>query len=183
MRRVLLSALLLAVLVAPLWGHEKGAIRLAKKEVAAGGELVIRGEKLPKSNSVILTLVGALATHSLGEVATTATGTFDTKITLPAGAKPGAYVVIAEAGDGDELARADVVVTAAAMAHDMATHMTDSAAMATATHPSAAMMELDTARSGLEWAVILTIVALSIGGGLALLASSRHTGPPRSDRI
>lgn len=180
MRRVVLSTLLLAVFAAPLWGHEKGAIRLANKEVAAGGELVIRGEKLPKSNSVILTLVGALATHSLGEVATTATGTFDTKITLPAVVKTGAYVVLAEAGDGDELARADVVVTAA-MAHDMATHMADSSAMAA--HPSAAMMKLDATRSGLEWTVILIIVGFSIGGGVALLATSRHAAAPRSDPL
>lgn len=173
MRRVVLSTLLLAVFAAPLWGHEKGAIRLAKKEVAAGGELVIRGEKLPKSNSVILTLVGALATHSLGEVATTATGTFDTKVTLPVGAKPGAYVVIAEAGDGDELARADVVVTAA-MAHDMSMHMADTSS-AQSPHPTPAMMELEAARSGVEWTVILTVLALSLGSGAALLVSSRHT--------
>ncbi len=182
MRRVVLSALLLTVFVAPLWGHEKGAIRLAKKEVAAGGELVIRGEKLPKSNSVILTLVGALATHSLGEVATTATGTFDTKVTLPAGVKAGAYVVIAEAGDGDELARADVVVMPAA-AHDMSMHMSDSSAATQPAHPSAAMMELKSAKSGVEWTVILTILALSLGGGAALLASSRHVAAPRSDRV
>ena len=180
MRRVVWSTLLLIVFVGPVWGHEKGAIRLASKEVAAGGELVIRGEKLPKSNSVIMTLVGAVATHSLGEVAPTATGTFDTKIALPAGVKAGAYVVIAEAGDGDELARADVVVTAA-MAHDMSTHTADSSAMAA--HPTAEMMALDATRSGLEWTVILMIVALSIGGGVALLASSRHAAAPRSDRV
>lgn len=174
MRRVVLVTLLLAVFVAPLWGHEKGAIRLAKKEVAAGGELLIRGEKLPKSNSVILSLVGALTTHSLGEVATTPTGTFDTKITLPAGAKPGAYVVIAEAGDGDELARADIVVTPAA-AHDMSMHMPDSSAAVQPAHPSAAMMKLESARSGVEWTVILTILVLSLGGGAALLVSSRHS--------
>ena len=172
MRRVLLTILLLAVSMTPLWGHEKGAIRLATKEVPAGGELVIRGEKLPKSNSVILTLVGALATHSLGEVPTTATGTFDTRITLPAAAKPGAYVVIAEAGDGDELARADVVIAPAA-AHDMSLHTSDSSA-AQPVHPSAAMMELEAARSGVEWAVILIIVGLSAGGGLALLLSTRR---------
>ena len=180
MRRVVLSMLLLAVFVPPLWGHEKGVIRLATKQVAAGGELAIRGEKLPKSNSVILTLVGALATHSLGEVATTATGTFDTKVAIPAAAKPGSYVVVAEAGDGDELARADVVVIPATahdmsgMTHDMsAMRATDSSAMAA--HPSAAMMELEATRSGVEWAVILLMVALSAGGGVALLASNRYS--------
>ena len=163
------------IFVAPVSAHEKGAIRLTNKSVPAGGELVIKGDKLPKTNSVILTLKGALATHSLGEVATTAAGTFDTRIKLPVAAKPGAYVVIVEAGDGDELARADVVVTEA-MAHDMAAmgHTTDSAA-AGQVHPTAEMMELDATRSGGEWGAILLIIALCAGGGIALLASARHT--------
>lgn len=164
------------VFVAPLSAHEKGAIRLQNKSVPAGGELALRGEKLPKDNSVVLTLKGALATHSLGEVATTSAGTFDARIKLPAAARPGAYVVIAAAGDGDELARADVIVTEA-MAHDMSTMATssDSTASAEAVHPTAAMMELNAARSGAEWGAIVLIIALCAGGGLALLASARDT--------
>lgn len=176
LRTIRTTVFLTLVMVSSLAAHEKGAIRLANKEVAAGGELVIRGEKLPKSNSVILTLKGALETHSLGEVATTAAGTFEARLKLPVAAKPGAYVVLAEAGDGDELARADVVVTAAAMAHDMAgmTHEPDSAGAAQV-HPTAEMMKLDVTRSGAEWGAIVLILALTVGGGITQLASARHT--------
>lgn len=178
MRRTPTIVFLLAlVIVAPVSAHEKGAIRLTNKSVPAGGELLIKGDKLPKANSVLLSLKGALATHSLGEVATTAAGTFDTRIKLPVAAKPGAYVVIVEAGDGDELARADVVVTEAA-AHDMSTMAASpnsTAGAAEAAHPTAAMMELNVTRSGAEWGAIVLIIALSVGGGLAMLASARHT--------
>lgn len=179
MRRTIPTTVFLAlVLATPLSAHEKGAIRLLKKEVAAGGELVVRGERLPKDDSVKLTLKGALAMHSLGDVATTATGTFEARIKLPVAAKPGAYVVIVVAGDGEEVARADVVVTQA-MAHDMsamATPTPDSTvANGEQAHPTNAMMELDATRSGAEWGAIILIIALSVGGGLAMLASARHT--------
>lgn len=176
MSRTSVSILLLIVsLSAPLSAHEKGAIHLKAKEVPAGGELVIRGEKLPKSAPIRLTLRGALASHALGEVRTTATGTFDARITLPAEARPGSYSVVALADDGDAVARAELVVTAPLEVHDMATHAAADTSTVSAPHPTADMMKLDSSTSGVEWGVIAIIIALSLAGGFVLLAGARHS--------
>jgi hypothetical protein len=174
--------------------HEKGAIHLASKTVSVGGELVLRGEKMPKSATIRLELRGTLETFPLPDVATTATGTFQTSVALPATVRVGTYAVVAIAADGDVVARADLVVTVAAVtdspvaptaspdstagapAHDMRTHgaTPTSPAARDAPHASAEMMTLETENTGLEWTTMLVLIALSVVGGAALLRSARR---------
>jgi hypothetical protein len=168
---------LLSLLTAPGIAHEKGIIRLASKEVPAGGELGIRGEKLPKSATLRLELRGTLETFSLGEVRTNATGRFQARLPLPAQARAGSYTVVAVAADGDVAARATLVIfAAAAPAHAMGHGPADSPlAMTESPHPTAEMMKLTVATTGPEQAAILAIIVASFGGGLILLrGTARH---------
>lgn len=178
MRNALLATGLLVALAMPALAHEKGAIYLASKTVGRGGELVLRGERLPKSGIIRLQLRGTLETFSLGEQRIDTAGRFQGKVSLPAQVAAGTYTVVALASDGDVVARADLIVTQAAapapgamadMDHAGMPGMTDSSGV----HPTAEMMDVPVNTSGGEWAVIAAIIGLSAAGGLVLLARPR----------
>lgn len=190
---IALSACLLIFANSAL-AHEKGAIHLASKTVSMGGELALRGEKMPKSATIRLELRGTLETFPLPDVATTATGTFQTSVVLPAMVRAGNYAVLAIAGDGDVVARAELVVSAtaatnvpaaptappdssaAAPAHDMRTHggTATSPAATDAPHATAEMMTLETENTALEWTSMLVLIAVSVVGGAVLLRGARR---------
>jgi hypothetical protein len=169
---------LLSLLTATGIAHEKGIIRLASNEVPAGGELGVRGEKLPKSATLRLELRGTLETFSLTEVRTNAAGKFEARLPLPTGARAGSYTVVALATDGDVTARAALVIVAAAPAQAMDHGPTDSMpSRIERPHPTAEMMKLTVATTGGERATILTIIAVGFGGGLILLRGTTRRRP------
>jgi hypothetical protein len=160
----------LGALTAPVSAHEKGVIHLASKEVRAGGELRLRGEKLPKSATLRLELRGTLETFPVAEVHTDAAGRFQARLALPPEARAGGYTLVALAPDGDVAARAELAIVAAAPAHATDHATMDSMPPTTESpHPTAEMMKVAVATTGGEWAVILTVIAASLGGALALL--------------
>ncbi len=158
---------LLTLVTAPEIAHEKGIIRLASNELPVGGELGLRGEKLPKSTTLRLELRGSLETFTLGAVRTSATGRFQARLPLPAEARAGSYTVVALASDGDVAARAALVVIAAA-----STPVMDRGETKESSHPTAEMMNLTVTTTGGERAAILAIIVASLGGGLLLLRGS-----------
>jgi hypothetical protein len=160
---------LLTLVTAPGIAHEKGIIRLASNEVAVGGELGLRGEKLPKSNTLRLELRGSLETFTLTAVRTNAAGRFQARLPLPPEARAGSYTVVALASDGDVAARAALVIIAAA-----STQVMDREPARESTHATAEMMKLTVATAGGERAAIVTIIVASLGGGLLLLRGSRR---------
>jgi hypothetical protein len=160
---------LLTLVTAPGIAHEKGIIRLASNEVAVGGELGLRGEKLPKSNTLRLELRGSLETFTLTAVRTNAAGRFQARLPLPPEARAGSYTVVALASDGDVAARAALVIIAAA-----STQVMDRRQTKESSHPTAEMMKLRVATAGGERAAILTFILASLGGGLLLLRGSRR---------
>ena len=185
MRIALVTAILVAGIVAPAVAHETGVIRILSRQVTVGGELMVQGEKLSKNATLRMELRGTLETFQLGEVRTDSTGRFESRTTLPAAVKAGSYTVVVVASDGDVIARADVVVSPAApmagmagMANmaGMAGHagMTDSSSAAAA-HPTAEMMSVAANTSGAGWAAIITIIALSAAAGAALLVRARRS--------
>lgn len=165
---------LLAGSPAAAFTHDVGVIRLGADEAVAGGELEIRGEKLPKNTEFTLVLRGALEVHTLGRVRSDSTGAFTTRVVLPAGAAPGAYVVRAVAPDGDESGRAELRLLPAPpappptpdVAHDDHGSGGGHGVHAEAT---AEPLDLPVTRGALEWALILAVSAGSLAGGLALL--------------
>lgn len=163
---------LLTLVTAPGIAHEKGIIRLASNEVPVGGELGLRGEKLPKSAALRLELRGSLETFTLAAVRTNAAGRFQARLPLPAEARAGSYTVVALASDGDVAARAALVITAAA-----STQVMDRGQAKESSHPTAELMNLTVVTTGGERAAILTIIVASFGAGLILLRGSRRGRP------
>ncbi|MGQ0702231.1 MAG: hypothetical protein ACT4PM_03750 [Gemmatimonadales bacterium] len=163
----------LGLVTAPAVAHEKGAIRLDKKEVATGSNLGIRGDRMPKNATVTLQLRGTLETFALGEAKADSGGRFSINIGLPPEARTGSYMVTVVAGDGDKIAEAPLVIVAAAVApgHDMAAHgapnVADSATESA--HATAQLMPLETSTSGAQWAVIGALIGASLVGGALLL--------------
>jgi len=178
---LLLLAAGLVVRPAEALTHDKGVIRLGTEEVAAGAELEVRGEKLPKGTEFTLVLRGALETHPLGKVTTDTLGAFVARVLVPATAQPGAYVVRALAPDGDESARTEVRVLAAAATavpagdHDAAHGHGESAHAehAPSVEATAEPLDLPVRHGALGWAVILGVSAGSLVSGLALLRRAR----------
>jgi hypothetical protein len=164
------AALLLGVM--PVAAHETGVVKVGSKQVGAGGEVTVRGEKLPKSATMRLELRGALKAFQLGEIKTDAKGEFETNIVVPETTELGNYKLVVLASDGDVTARADLVILAAAPKPTAVDH---AKMHGTASEPEAtdAMMALPLAFSTIEVALIGTFVLAAIAGGLALLRRPR----------
>ena len=178
MRTALLSLGLLLATAAPALGHETGTIRLAKT-LPAGGELVIRGEKLPKQATLRLQLRGALENFPLGEIRTDSLGGFNARLALPTEARPGTYTVVVLAPDNDIAARAALTITEAAPGEmSPAEHamMDSTGGKAAMPHATADMMDVKTATTPGEWVGMLAIIAASLAGGAVLLLRARRAG-------
>ncbi len=181
-RAVVVLTGILALLGAPVLAHEEGVLRLGSNEVGIGGQLEVRGEKLPKSAALRLELRGTLETFPLAEVRTDARGLFEAKLAVPVEARAGSYTVVALAPDGDIAARAELAVVTAgpavAPADGMAEHeghsaMNTSPGATEVPHPTAEIMKLPVHTTGSELAVIVGIITLSVAGGVALLRGAR----------
>lgn len=187
-------------LAATLWlafastasAHEEGVIKLSGRQLPAGGQLTVVGEKLGKGASYRLELRGALKTFELGSARADTSGRFEFTLTLPADAKPGSYAVAAVASDGDVVARADLVIVDAnvpaasgagatmpgmpGMPGNMP-EMENMPGMA-GMHATAEYMEIPRTTTTAQWIVIGAVIAGSLVGGLALLrrppASREH---------
>lgn len=176
---------LLAALALPALAHEKGVIAVTPKQVAAGGEVVVRGQQLTKNAALRMQLRGTLETFDLSGVRTDTAGRFDVRFAVPPGVKAGTYTLVVLASDGDVSARTDVVVTAAMpnlvdpMA-DMEAHT--GMAMppgGMGQHATADMMEVPVDTGAAEWTVIAAFIVLSGTAGLFLLATTRRAVPSR----
>ena len=120
-----------------------------------------------------LELRGSLETFTLGAVRTSATGRFQARLPLPAEARAGSYMVVALASDGDVVARTALAIVAATPPRAMDHGTTDSLPSTTESpHPTAEMMKVAAGTTAGEWAVMLTLIATSLTGGLALLRAA-----------
>jgi hypothetical protein len=167
------------------FAHEKGVITLGAKQLAPGGELVIRGAKLGKGSSVRLELRGALATFNFGRVRVDTAGKFEQRVTVPVDARPGEYKVVAVAADGDVAAEANLIVAAAVVAAPATTdthaRMENMPGMGATggPHATAEAMDVPVATTPAGWLVIAASILLAALGGLVLL---RGASPKRMER-
>lgn len=157
----------------PALAHPEGVVTLGAKQVEAGGELGLRGEKLPKAATVKLELRGALVTLSLGEMKTDTAGVFVSNIVVPDTAAPGNYQVVVVAADGDVLARADLAILAAAPAPATVDHAGMDHGEMESAEATDEMMQLDVRFSTAEMSVIGVLVLAGLAGGMALLRRPR----------
>jgi len=96
--------------------HETGAIHVSATQVAAGGTVTVRGEKLPKASNLKLELRGVLDNFPVGSVKTDTAGAFHLSLTVPPTVPAGPYTLVVIASDGDVTARADLAVSTAVAA-------------------------------------------------------------------
>jgi hypothetical protein len=172
-----IAATLVVSVTAVAVAHEHGAIHLSAPEASVGSTIGITADHLSKNASFKFELRGTLDTYTLPVVKSDAKGTFETHLALPAAAGAGSYsLVLIAAEDGDISARADLTIvpatsppsTAEIAAHHAEMPGMDMAAMSRARKE---MMPLNAKTSGVEWATIVIVMALCVGGGLALVRS------------
>jgi hypothetical protein len=171
----------IAILVLPAAAadaHETGAIHVSVKQVAVGGTVGVRGEKLPKASDLKLEMRGVLDNYPVGAVKTDTGGAFQLDLKLPASVPAGAYTLVVIASDGDVTARADLAVTegAATTASTSASSggMSDMPGMANmpgtdGEHATATPMVIARTTTPGEWIVIWLIIIVSLAAGGRLL--------------
>lgn len=161
----ILSTFLAARAAAPATAHEEGRLVLTRAAVAPGDTLEIQGLEFAPGE-YRLRLRGAFTTFDLPAVTASSQGTFRLAWVVPVESQPGAYRLVAVAPDGDRAATTDVTITetradpAGGTAH--ATH-------AAQREPRSEAMPLERTRKPAEWAVIVLVIAVSLGGGVLLL--------------
>jgi len=179
-RGIRFRILLLALALSPFrsaFAHGTGAISLSSKQSAPGGTITIFGTKFAANSSVRLELRGVLQSNVFGRVQTSAKGTFQQIVTIPATSKPGQYSIVAVAPDGDVVAQAMVMIAAALAAEETHPGMHDMPGMQGmgGPHASAEMMDVPIPITAWGWAVITAIVVVSAATGVRLLRTGRRT--------
>ncbi len=153
--------------------HEEAVLTAAAASVAASGTLELKGAEFGANETYTLVLRGVLDEHALGEVEVDSTGTFTLQVTVPRGARPGGYQVVAIAPDGDVVARVDLTVTAAPAggtegAAGPGPAMGESGMAGMEGGARSDEIEIARDRSGIEWLVIGLAVGLAGGLGIGL---------------
>lgn len=141
-------------------GGHGAVIRLAVTSVAAGDSLALTGEGLGESTDITLVLEGASYEAVLATVRGDERGRFATVVRIPPEATPGAYRVVATAGE--DTAGADLMVTRATASEK---ELSDPG-QETPDRARADALELDRRRvpgeTGLTWGVALLLLGLGV---------------------
>ncbi len=174
------SVALLISPAVPAAAHETGAIHVSSHQVAIGGTVDVRGEKLPKSSGLKLELRGVLDNFPVGSVQTDTGGAFQMALTVPKDVPAGPYTLVVIASDGDVTARADLVVGGAATAATSPTGMKDTgmAGMpgmggSSDERANPAPMPIAHTTTAGEWVAIWALILACVGAGAALLVRSK----------
>lgn len=181
-RSISSTALLVALALFPLRSaspHGTGAIALSTKQASPGGTVTVSGKEFAPNSSTRLELRGVLASQVFGRVQTSAKGTFEQVVTIPAASKPGQYSIVAVAPDGDVAASATLMISAAPAAGQGMQGMPGMAGMEgmDGPHVSAEMMDVPIPITTSGWIVIAAIVIASAATGIWLLRSGRRAQP------
>lgn len=174
--QILATAAFLALWANPLQAHEEGVLSVAASSVAAGSSLAVSGTRFSSATTYTLILKGALDQHTLGTIESDAEGAFATQLDVAAAVKPGVYRLVAVAPDGDDVAQADLTVTAAVAPASAQQKNTAQRQAATPT-ASAEELAIDRRWTGVEWFVIGVLLGGALATGAALYSRPRASGP------
>lgn len=180
--RIMRSCVLLLALLAgsssTLRAHGGGVLKVASKQVPAGGTIAMSGEKLGNNTSLRIELRGVLDNYALGSVRTAADATLSDSLAVPPSVPARTYTLVALAPDGDIVGRTEVTVGPAergnAAMHGMAGMSADAMAGMEEMKATGDMMKIDANTRPGEWAVIAALIFGSFAAGAALLARSRR---------
>lgn len=169
---VLLAAGLWIAGAAPALAHEDAVLEVDRSAIAPGDSLALDGSDFTAGFEYQLRLVGTLDEHDLANVRADSAGRFRVEVSVPSDVRPGRFRIVAVAGDGDEVASADLRVTdraAGANSRDPGADESGSSG-----RPRTDEMELARERSGLEWGLIVLLIGGP--GGLGLFVLRRNGG-------
>jgi hypothetical protein len=183
-RRVRLRLLALPLLVLSLAAahatvfHPRGTLRVASRSPRAGDSLAVSGLHFAARDAVTIVLVGVAGRVGLGAAATDSAGAFKRSFLIPVSTKPGAWRLVAEANDGDEVASLDLTLQAASVAapEDHSTHTAAGGGSEPTGEPLALARARSAAVSGSIWMLVLTCLV----AGAALLRTRRTPEKGRS---
>jgi len=171
--------LLFALAVVPLRNasaHGSGAISLSSKQSSPGSTITVFGTEFAPNSSVRLELHSTLEKIVFGRVQTSAKGTFQQIVTIPATSRPGQYSIVAVAPDGDVAAQATLMIAEATVAQEAHPGMHDMPGMQgmAGPHATAGKMDIPIPITVWGWAVITAIVVGSAATGIWLLRGGRR---------
>ena len=169
---VLLAAGLWIAGAAPALAHEDAVLEVDRSAVAPGDSLVLDGNDFGEGGEYRLRLVGTLDEHDLAKVRADSAGRFRVAVSVPDDVAAGRYQLVAVAGDGDEVARAEVRVTRNRDARSPPDDGDEAAAGSR--EPRTQEMDLPRERSGVEWGLVVLLIGGS--GGLGLFVLRRNGG-------
>ena len=160
---VLLAAGLWIAGAAPALAHEDAVLEVDRSAVAPGDSLVLDGSDFGEGGEYQLRLVGTLDEHDLAKVRADSAGRFRVEVSVPSDVRPGRFRIVAVAGDGDEVASAELRITDRATASSIP----DTAAgeSSSSRRPRTDEMDLARERSGLEWGLIVLLIGGTGGLG------------------
>ncbi len=178
-RGIRLRILILALGVLPFRSasaHGTGAISLSSKQSSPGLTITIFGTEFVHNSSVRLELRSILEKVVFGRVQTSAKGTFQQIVTIPATSKPGQYNIVAIAPDGDVAAQATLMISLTSTAEEVHPGMHDMPGMQGmgGPHASGEMMDVPIPITPWGWAAIAVIVVVSAAMGVWLLQGGRQ---------
>ncbi len=157
--------------------HGTGAISLSSKQSSPGLTITIFGTEFVHNSSVRLELRSILEKVVFGRVQTSAKGTFQQTVTIPANSRPGQYTIVAVAPDGDVAAQATLMIADVAAAQETHPGMHDMPGMQGmgGAHATAEMMDVPIPITPWGWAVIAVVVLISAATGVRLLRAGQRT--------
>lgn len=136
---------------------------------------MLAGDTFPPNGRLALSLVGIGGRTVLGSVRTDGAGAFRASLAVPRAVAPGAYRLVAVAGDGDEVASLEVAIapptgTTSPPVHEGMAHE----AGAAQPMPSSQPLDLRRARSDLVTGTAIASIVLALGLAIVLLRNPQH---------
>jgi hypothetical protein len=160
-----------------LAAHGSGQLKLDSKTLTPGQVLHLTGAKFEKNEAFDVLIAGPTGRTQLSHIKSNAKGEFKDSVVIPADLKAGSYRIVLIASDDDEVADADVEVTAAAASTGATNGMADMPGHDMSKMGDASAEPLSLARARSPWVTGGAFLAIGLALVIGAMAVLR---PPRS---
>ena len=159
---ITLVLILLLQMVSMAVAHGSATLIAEPNQAAAGEDITITGSDMEDGENFTITLEGLFETFQLGHVEAADEG-FSMAVTIPGGALPGLYSLVATFAEGETVLTEFVVLEAGSAAVD------EHAEGESETLVTAEKVDLDLNRSSLEMGLAVGVILTAGIGGLWLV--------------